>query len=908
MNKLPDSNQLINKMRSALESSIDGIALLNPEGVYYYLNPVHVSLFGYEKEEELLGKTWQFIYGEEEINRINSEIFPLLMRDGKWKGETIGKSKTGEKVFQEITLTITEDGGIICICRDISERLRNQQQLFVNNNILQETKSIIIVTNTNREIEWVNESFCKTTGYTFEEVKGKNPGKLLQGEKSDADVIKAFKNAMEKSQPFNCELLNYKKDGATYWVEIKCQPLKNEAGEIVSYFAVEEDITDRKNKEQLLSENQIRLEMAIEGAEGALWDWDIMNQSVYYSITWKKMLGYDDNEISNSLNEWSSRIHPEEKELVLQQINNYLTGNSGLYENELRLLHKKGHYITVIDRGKITNRDSSGNPSRMIGIAFNISRYTEVRKKLYENETRWNAALKGSSFGVWDWDLTNNTLYFSSKLKQLYGYNDEELTPSVDFWIATSHPDDLEETKQALAYHLDNQTTIFQKDRRILHRDGSYRWFFSSGVVLERGKLGEPLRIVGSVADITERKKLEQDLINAKDIAEKNVKKQRRFLANISHEIRTPLHAIMGITEQLCNSPLNEVQKNQLSIINDSVKSLSGIINDVIDISKIEEGKLNLVRFPFSLKETAENVFGVFKNNAENKKLQYELHFDESLNTYFSGDEGRIRQVLMNILSNAVKFTENGSVRIFFSLVTQKDDTVIIGIDCIDTGIGMSHEMKQKLFKDFTQEDDSFNRKYGGSGLGLSITYELVKLMNGTINISSEKSLGTTVHIVVPLEIAATGGVDTTIAIRTQEDIKKLQNIRILAAEDNSFNQLLLQYIFENKKIKFDMVENGRLAIEMAAAHSYDIILMDIQMPEMNGLEATRNIRETISSTIPIIAITANAVKEELEQYINDGFTDYITKPFDEEKLIKKIADHVLYQPAGEKIITNSQS
>lgn len=755
----------LQKMKRAVESSMDGIALLDPSGAYYYLNEVHLKMFGYEKEEELLGKSWQTIYAPSEIDRINNEIFPKVISQKKWKGETIGKSKTGEPVYQEITLTVQEDGSIICICRDIAQRNTDQQ---------------------------------------------------------------------------------------------------------------------------LIQENKLRLEMALEGSGAGLWDWDIANNTVFYSSGWKKTLGYTDDEIKFDFNEWADRIHPDDMENAKAKLNAYLEGQTSTYESQFRLKHKEGHYIQLLDRGKITHFNAEGKPERMTGIAFNITQITETQHKLEVSEARWNAALEGSEFGVWEWDLEKNSLFFSAKLKELYGYGKEELDPSIEFWLSTSHPDERELYKKALEDHLAGTTPLFKIDRRVIHRDGSYRWFQSRGMVINRNAAGSPLRVVGSVVDITETKNLEKELIKAKEAAESDVKAKRRFLANISHEIRTPMHAIMGLAEQLSSTDLDEQQRQYAQVINDSSHSLLNIINDVIDISKIEDGKLKIETLDFSVREVFYSCFELFKEAARKKGLRFDIDVDEKLEKNHTGDPSRLRQVLQNIISNAVKFTESG----FIEIRCWKGPEALVIFECTDTGIGMNEKMKERLFQDFSQEDDSFERKYGGSGLGLAISNELVNLMNGSIAIQSEKGKGTRVRIEIPFQPAKPLPAKQAESRVTSQD-KDLTSVKLLVAEDNRFNQLLIQVMLNNHSISHDIVNNGSEAIEKIQQEHYDILLMDIQMPEMDGLEATRRIREKKGIELPIIAITANAIEEELKQYLKEGMTDYITKPFDEQMLIDKIREHI---------------
>jgi PAS domain S-box-containing protein len=228
----PLAETLSEKLNFAVENSMDGIALLDAAGQYYYLNEVHVAMFGYQSDKELIGKTWQFIYGPEEIDRISQHLFPQLMANGKWSGETIGKSKKGEPVYQEISLTAMPDGGLICICRDIAQKKKNLLQLEIYERILKSSSSMAIQTNLNREIEWVNEAFTKVSGYTLDEVIGKTPGKILHGKDTDPETVAYMTQQIAKGESFSCEVINYNKAGEPYWISIKGQPLYNDKGEI----------------------------------------------------------------------------------------------------------------------------------------------------------------------------------------------------------------------------------------------------------------------------------------------------------------------------------------------------------------------------------------------------------------------------------------------------------------------------------------------------------------------------------------------------------------------------------------------------------------------------------------------------------------------------------------------------
>lgn len=1002
---------------------MDGIALLDTSGNYYYLNPEHITMFGYEKEEELIGKNWQYLYGEDEIRRIDRDIFPILLDKKQWKGETIGKSKTGSPVYQEISLTLTEEGEIICICRNIKEKLAETRKLILHNEIMEKTKSMIIITNPKQEIEWVNRSFCEVSGYTLEECIGKKPGKLLQGKDSDQAVISEIRQNIKEQKPFHAELLNYKKDGTPYWIEIKSQPLFNNYGELEHFFAIEEDITARKEYQKKIEENNIRLELALKGIAAATWELNLNTGEVYYSDYLYNMTGYEEGEIKQMFKENSGLVHEEDREKTFAAFADFIQNKNENIEWEYRVKHKKGHYIWILMRAVISERSKDHKPKKIIGILIDISKIKEAQQKIEESEARYRKSIEASGAAIWEWDLVTGEIYatqefrnifglpsaetfsisykslmplvhpedaenldsafqdhltgkthkldvdyrlkrpdtgkyewynmqgaviemnaqhipvkamgysisiqerkmvemqlkeseerwynamvvsgagfweyniakdvfyFSTQMKHILGYvKTSDIPEDISYWKKRIHPDDLELLKDQIKIDFDQSVSTIQAEFRLLNQQDEYIWINASGMVRLSAQ-GEPISYSGAAYDITAKKLAEIAMEKARQMAESSVKAKRRFLANVSHEIRTPMHAIMGLSEQLLLSEMKPEQKALMQMISEASKALMNIINDVLDLSKIEEGKLQIDETVFDPEYLMQQVTDLFSVQASNKKLEFEILKPKKIERAYIGDSTRIRQIVANIISNAIKFTDHGKVSVSYQIKPSEDKEVMLSFICTDTGVGMSEEMKKRIFEEFVQEDESFHRKYGGSGLGLSITNELVKLMNGTIQIESKKNEGTTVAIDIPLKMIGDQRSIEQHALNI--NIAKLQQVRLLVAEDNEFNRLLLKFILEKNKIPYDFAENGKVAVEKAKSNHYDMILMDIQMPEMDGIEATQILREHLGNEIPIIAVTANAIKEELEYYLKKGLSDYLTKPFEERKLLEKMQQFI---------------
>lgn len=418
------------------------------------------------------------------------------------------------------------------------------------------------------------------------------------------------------------------------------------------------------------------------------------------------------------------------------------------------------------------------------------------------------------------------------------------------------------------------------------HKNGDLRWWLISGAPHYNDK-GELIGSIGIHLDITRQKKLEYDLMEAKLQAEKSTQAKETFLANMSHEIRTPMNAIMGMSQQLYKTPLSERQFVFLDAIHNSAEHLLVIINDILDISKIEAGKLNLEHIGFNMNALVKSALQVIQHKAEEKGLVLEASIDAHIHDVLLGDPYRFKQVLLNMLSNAVKFTDKGAVRVHCQLLEDKSRLQKLRITITDTGIGMDEAFIDQLFTKFSQEDDSVARKYGGTGLGMSISKKLIELMNGTIEVTSAKNQGTSVTFTLPFEEGTEKDLPEKETISFDSSI--LRGSRILLVEDNEMNRLVATTILEHYGIEFSEAINGEEAIRLLTKERFDLVLMDVQMPVMNGITATHVIRQQISATLPIIALTANAIKGESDKCIAAGMNAYISKPFEEAVLVRTI-------------------
>jgi signal transduction histidine kinase/CheY-like chemotaxis protein len=391
--------------------------------------------------------------------------------------------------------------------------------------------------------------------------------------------------------------------------------------------------------------------------------------------------------------------------------------------------------------------------------------------------------------------------------------------------------------------------------------------------------------------DISQRNYFEQELIKAKEIAERSVQVKEHFLANISHEIRTPMNAISGLTKVLLRHSPTDKQKEYLDAIKTSSDILLVIINDILDLSKVQSGKMIFEKTDFKISSLISSITDLLNSKAEEKQLKLITDYDENIPDVLIGDPVRLNQIILNLVSNALKFTEKGTIHLRVKCLKRTENTVVLNFIVKDTGIGIPQEIMPSIFESFTQASTEITRKYGGTGLGLNIVKELVERQGGSISVNSKVNEGSVFSVKMKFSISKN---NSTKALKLEKPpvIKKVIDVKVLLVEDNIINQLLAQSVLNEYGFITDVADNGKLALEKIKKNYYDIILMDIQMPEMSGYDVTKHIRSRFKKPlcdIPIIAMTANAGKSDAEKCLRAGMNDYISKPFDEQALYEKI-------------------
>lgn len=547
------------------------------------------------------------------------------------------------------------------------------------------------------------------------------------------------------------------------------------------------------------------------------------------------------------------------------------------------------------------------------------------RKALYESEQRWQFALEGSQDGVWDWNPITNDVYFSVQWKAMLGYADSEISNTLEEWDRRVHKDDKERVYADIKKHLNGETKYYISEHRILCKDGSYKWILDRGKVMEWNEDKKPLRLIGTHKDISERKLTElelkknneeyqslneeylaqneeleanlkrteeliKDLETAKAKAEESDNLKSAFLANMSHEIRTPMNALLGFSDLLGKENNSEKSDFYVKHVKNSGKKLLRLIDDIIDISKIESNQLTIEETKCNVNDLIIEAVSMFKENDSyiSKSLQLEYNLCDELNQFFiKTDPFRLRQVLDNLISNAVKYTDKGTITVKSELEKEKN-RILFSVN--DSGIGIKKEDQEKIFNRFMQSENE--RLKDGTGLGLSICKGLIELMKGEIWFESEHKKGSSFYFTIPfVQFDEINEQDKEKADRSNDH--NFSDKLIYVAEDDMASFLLIEEMLMETEAKLKHAQNGLVLLELIEKQIPDLILLDINMPIMDGLVFMNRLNEMNLNSIPVIAQTAYAMKSEKERCLNAGCIDYISKPIDVQILLDKIALHI---------------
>ena len=585
--------------------------------------------------------------------------------------------------------------------------------------------------------------------------------------------------------------------------------------------------------------------------------------------------------------------HEEDRPLLIRSLEEARTDKVP-FDIQCRFKTAKGNWLRVRVKGKPIIKD--GKVTKLVGVIQDITQQYEIEEGLKVMNDRLQLALRAAKMGVWDYLPNENILHWDENLYHIYGIKKEDFSGAYDAWSSTVHPDSIKRAEEELGMALRGEKD-FDTEFEIVMPDGKKKIIAGEAIVL-RDEKGQAHRMIGVNFDVTEKKLAEQELVKAKEAAEEASQAKSEFLSVMSHEIRTPLNAVIGVSGLLENSPLNQEQEDLVQTIRQGGESLLSVINDILDFSKIESGRMETEEVEFNLSKPIEDVFDILGKEAFNKGIELLYHIESTYQGAFLGDTGRIRQILMNLIGNAIKFTQKGEVVLTVRTKEESPDTCLLGFSIADTGIGIPPEKIEKLFQPFSQVDASTTRKYGGSGLGLAIVKKLLTLMGGSIGLDSELGKGTTFHFTIPFKKAM-------IAPPKAHFLNQLKGKRILLVDDSPSSLSIMESQLIPKGLLVSSYTNPFQLIEdtqHSEIQSWDLGIIDFHMPDMNGLELGTYLRShSRCQNMPLILLSAGSIPNRSE--LRQVFDYIVQKPIKRGILHDQIRKALSVNDPIEKLI-----
>lgn len=701
-------------------------------------------------------------------------------------------------------------------------------------------------------------------------------------------TIRQIEHAIVHHQPYEVSYRVLHKNGDTGFYTMVGHPILTEYDELLSYRGTIQDITERKKAEEEMHAVTERLRIAIEAGGFGIWDWDVSNDDLHWDDTMYKLYNLKADESGITYKAWEQILHPDDKEELQRNLETTLQGERQ-FSFTFRIIVDKNEVRYIRSMG-VVFRNSEGTAIRLIGVNWDITEERLIQERIRHSQELLNESQQLARLGSWEYNIRTGEMFWSEQMYVLFGNSNNDFPITFVDYINTVHADDRAMVLMLMDDALLNGTT-FTVEHRVFLADGTMRYVISIGqpVMNENGSV---TRLSGSVQDITDRKIQEQELVIAKEEAERANKAKSEFLANMSHEIRTPMNAVIGFASLLKTMVKDAVQKEYLNSIYNGGTALLQIINDVLDLSKVESGMMTVQPEVLHLRGVVEEVGKMFFQKLGEKNLYFRTEIDASLPSALMLDEVRIRQILFNLVGNAIKFTEKGGITVSVSAQVDKHTpTAILSISVQDTGIGIPHNQQQLIFEAFRQVEGQSTRKYGGTGLGLTICKRLANVMGGDLDVESEPGVGTCFTLTLP-NIPV---VERIVASNNQENSRLIfKPARVLVVDDVETNCSLLQAYMKHTALEVRTASSGREALSIATAWIPDIVLMDLRMPGMDGYETCELFkRDPDLKNIPMIAVSASLLKTEDEM---QGFDDYLMKPVQRHELFDKLKLYILHE------------
>ena len=710
----------------------------------------------------------------------------------------------------------------------------------------------------------------------------------------------AIQQALRGEKNFEIEFRVVWPTGEIRHLQANALVQRDASGAPLRMIGVNYDITDRKLAEQKHKESEEMLRLVFDSTAEAIFGMDLNGDCTFCNLSTLYLLGYDRPEelLGRNMHALIHHTRPDGSHFPMQECRNFLTVQRG------ERTHVDDEFFWRKD-GSSFHSEYWAFPQYKDGVIIgavttfiDISKRRQAEQLLYAERQRLEGIIEGTNAGTWEWNVQTGETVLNSRWAEIIGYTLEELSPvSIEIWAKFAHPDDLKTSSELLKKHFRGELDYYETDARIKHKDGRWIWVLERGKVTQWSKDGKPLIMMGTRQEITDRKLMEESLLQSVITAETANKAKSQFLANMSHEIRTPMNAIIGMLYLMQRTELTPQQRDYAHKTELATKTLLSILNDILDFSKIEAGKLELDKAPFSLNELMRNLSVILSSAVQDKVVEVLFSLDGSAPNHLLGDGLRLQQVLLNLASNAIKFTEQGEVVITVKPKTITAELAELEFQVRDTGIGIAPESLELIFAGFTQAEASTTRRFGGTGLGLTISGQLVNLMGGTLAVTSQLGVGSTFHFSIIIERDQDAELTE---FNRQEAVAALSGhlVKVLIVDDNAMALEVLAAMATCCGWQVETADSGEEALRLIengtnSHFPFDIVLMDWLMPGIDGIETARKLRQLChGDKAPVVIMVTAHGRQYLAESVSDATSivdGYLLKPVTPSMLLDAV-------------------
>lgn len=879
------SHLLLRKQKKALEKSFEAHKELynlfnsSPEIHYIaaadstieFINDAVTGILGYTPQQAIGRSLWEFV-----VSKNREQFLPLI----EMAIET-------ERAIELETQTITAAGEVKWIgwCaiykggkwyasgRDITYQKQLTAELEQLSLVASNMVNGCAVSDANDNVIWVNNAFTNITGYEFADVDGRRLRDVFVPDVNNTTSVTEYNEEIKARKSYSVHVHATRKDGQQIWLSVITSVIYDQKGDVEKYIRIIADITARKTTQQDLE----ILSFAAQKSPAGMLTRDAEGNVVWMNEATEKITGYTLAEMKGK--KFGTTLLGPDTDM-------------SVFENAYKAFHEKRPYdieILIYRKDKtpvwvsLSNNpllNEAGDVERQVGTITDIT-----ERKQAEDELKLLSLVASSiNSGVVINNLKGEIEWVNPAFEKITGYNFKDVKKR---YLGDVLQGELTDTNIIQsARELSKNKKSFEVDLLAYRKDRKPMWIsVINSVILN--KRGEVEKYIEVIIDISAKKKVEIELIAAKEEALQLSRAKDMFISVMSHEIRTPLNAVIGMSHLLLASNPVRSQKENLDILKFSAENLMLLINDVLDFTKIETGNIELEKATVDLRDLVQGITGSMQFKTQEKQIDLTQKIDAGIPATVVGDRTRLSQILLNLVSNAVKFTDTGGVTVELKLIDQNENEARVRFAVTDTGIGIANNKLNTIFETFKQAEADTTRKYGGTGLGLAISKRLIELHDSRINVESEPGKGSTFWFTITFKKADKNDYNNI-------NVETGLNINVLVVDDNQINRLLINKILTKWGATIDFAENGLQAVNKVETNkNYDVVLMDIHMPEMGGLEATQVIRskaEPYFKQLPIIALTASMLTNQMNQIGDAGMNDYILKPFEPKTLFDKLS------------------